>query len=682
MKKFLFAAAIFLLPALAIYPQQKHALTVDDLWAMKRVSSPVISSDGKTIAFVLTSYSMDQNKGNADIWLVNSDGSNLRFLKNSDKNETEPHFLPDGKGIVYSVGGQLHECSLEGSGDKELTDIYSTASGEVLSNDGSKIAFVSPVYPGCTTQECNKQKDEEKEKSKVKASIFTELMYRHWDDWRGEKRSHLFLMNKDKKEYTDLTLNSKADVPPIALGSSNDYNFSPDGQEIAFTMNEAETLAVSTNNDIFIVKLKDVNKDGKTPYTKISVSRGNDNNPVYSPDGNYIAYCSMERAGFEADRQRLMLYDRKTGTTKDLTKGFDRSVSDLTWSPDSKAIYFDCANEVYNSIYRLDLATDKIDMLLKEHINNLFGISPDGKTIYFSQMRTNLPTEIFSMNSDGSNLKQLTSSNTELLSKLEMNPIETFWSKGAAGAKVQSILVKPPFFDPNKKYPMMFLIHGGPQGHWEDDFHYRWNLQMFAAQGYVVVAPNPRGSTGYGQKFTDEISGDWGGKPYVDLMNAYDYVISKYNFVDRKNTFAAGASYGGYMINWIEGHTDRFNALVCHDGVFNLESMYGTTEELWFPEWENKGKPWTNRPLYRKFSPHEYVENFKTPMLIVQGGMDFRVPEEQAFQNFTSLQRKGVESKFLYFPEETHFVVRPQNARLWWNTVFDWFNKHYKRQGI
>ncbi|MGE5439968.1 MAG: S9 family peptidase, partial [Bacteroidota bacterium] len=421
---------------------------------------------------------------------------------------------------------------------------------------------------------------------------------------------------------------------------------------------------------------------GRTPYTKISLSRGNDNGPAYSPDGRYIAYCSMERAGFEADRQRLMLYDRKTGQTKDMTQGFDRSVGDLTWSPDSKVIYFDAANEIYNSVYKLDLASGKIDMILKEHINNLISVSPDGKTIFFKQQRTNLPTEIFSMSSDGSNVKQLTFSNTELLSKLEMNPVETVWYEGDGNAKVQAIIVKPPFFDPNKKYPMMFLIHGGPQGHWEDDFHYRWNLQMFAAQGYVVVAPNPRGSTGYGQKFTDEISGDWGGKPYVDLMNGYDYVINKFSFIDKKNTFAAGASYGGYMINWIEGHTDRFNALVCHDGVFNLESMYGTTEELWFPEWENLGKPWTNRDLYRKYSPHQYVQNFKTPMLVVHGGHDFRVPEEQAFQLFTSLQRSGIESEFLYFPAETHFVTKPQNARLWWNTVFDWFNKHYKRDGI
>jgi dipeptidyl aminopeptidase/acylaminoacyl peptidase len=314
--------------------------------------------------------------------------------------------------------------------------------------------------------------------------------------------------------------------------------------------------------------------------------------------------------------------------------------------------------------------------VLKERENGNLLISPDGKKLFFKQQRSNLPFEIFSITTEGKELTQLTFLNKELLDKIEMNEIETFWCEGAEGAKVQSILVKPPFFDESKKYPLIFLIHGGPQGAWTDDFHYRWNLQMFASKGYVVVAPNPRGSFGYGQKFTDDISGDWGGKPYIDLMNSLDFAVQNFKFIDANNIFAAGASYGGYMINWIEGHTDRFNALVCHDGVFNMESMYGTTEELWFNEWENKGTPWTNRELYQKYSPHMFVQNFKTPMLVVHGGKDFRVPEGQAFELFTSLQRKGVDSKFIYFPDETHFVLKPQNARFWWNSIFNWFEQH------
>jgi dipeptidyl aminopeptidase/acylaminoacyl peptidase len=286
------------------------------------------------------------------------------------------------------------------------------------------------------------------------------------------------------------------------------------------------------------------------------------------------------------------------------------------------------------------------------------------------------------MKNDGEGMQQITSINKDLLDEISMIPIETFWSDGAGGDKVQSILVKPPFFDANKKYPLIFLIHGGPQGHWEDDFHYRWNLQMFAAQSYVVVATNPRGSTGYGQKFTDEITGDWGGKVYTDLMNACDYAVKNFAFIDANNTFAAGASYGGYMINWIAGHTDRFNALVCHAGDFNLESSYGTTEELWFDEWEFDGPPWENRELRRKWSPHLYIQNAKTPILITHGAMDFRVPEEQAFQSFTTLQRLGVESKFLYFPDESHWIQKPQNAKLWWNTIFEWFKQHKEMEDL
>jgi dipeptidyl aminopeptidase/acylaminoacyl peptidase len=497
-------------------------------------------------------------------------------------------------------------------------------------------------------------------------------MYRHWNDWRGHKRSHLFLLDAATGNFTDLNEGDKEDVPPPALGSTNDYNFSQDGSEIAYAQNPEFTTATSTNNEIFLLSITSL----KTPKL-ISTSKGVDSQPVYSPDGKWLAWTSMKRAGFEADKKDLILFNRTTGETKNLTEDYDRSVEEFIWTPDSKSIYFTAGNRIYSSIYKLDVEEAEVNLFYEENFNTNIQLSKDGKTLFFLKQRSDLPSEIFSISTDGKNsLQQITFTNKSLLSQLEMNPVETFTSVGANGDKVESILIKPPFFNETKKYPMLFLVHGGPQGAWEDNYHYRWNVQLFAAQGYVVIAPNPRGSTGYGQKFTDEISGDWGGKPYEDLMNAYDYAIKNFNFIDTKNTFAAGASYGGYMINWIAGHTDRFNALVTHDGVFNVESMYGTTEELWFPEWENGGTPWQNRQLYEKFSPHRFIHNCKTPMLIVHSAKDFRVPEEQAFQLFTSLQRLGVESMFLYFPDETHFVSKPQNAKLWWNTIFDWFKKH------
>jgi len=669
---------ILLILSTTLMAQPKHALTFDDLWAMKRIGKVQLSPDGNTIAFNVTTYSFDENKGNIDIYLVDVDGKNIHPFKNSVKNETNPKFSPDGKKIAYVFDSRIWTANLDGSDEQKLTNLSTGASGIVYSNDGKKMLFVSSVYPDCTTDDCNKEKDKQKEESKVKASIFTELMYRHWDEWRGEKRSHLFLLDISSKEVVDLTLNSKSDVPPIALGSDNDYSFSPDGSEIVFTMNPDNVVATSTNNEIFILKLADIQKEKPTPFKKISESKGNDCQPVYSPDGNFIAYTSMERAGFEADKSRLMLYNRKTGTTNILTKDNDLSVSEFVWSPDAKSIYFLAENEIYNSIYKLDVATSKLTLLQKEGDNANLLLSNDGQKLFFKQQRTNLPYEIFSISTEGKDLKQITFTNSDRLALIEMNPLETFWCKGANGTKVQSILVKPPFFDVKKKYPMIFLVHGGPQGHWSDDFHYRWNLHMFASKGYVVVATNPRGSTGYGQKFVDEISGDWGGKPYVDLMNAYDYAVKNFSFIDAKNTFAAGASYGGYMINWIAGHTNRFNALVSHDGMYNAESAWGTTEELWFNEWEFKGAPFQNRKLYEKFSPSRFIQNCKTPMLIIHSANDFRLSEEQAFQLFTALQRLDVESKFLYFPDESHWVTKPQNAKLWWDTVLDWFETHKK----
>lgn len=670
--------AIVFLFSILLFPQ-KSPITVDDLWGMLRIGSADLSPDATTLVFAASAYSIELNKGNSDLYLVNVNGENLRTIVRSEKSESNPKFSPDGKKIYYEFGGQIWQCNSDGTNPEQLTNLFTGASGAVISNDGSKLMYVSSVYPDCFTEECNKTRDEAKEKSQVKASIFTELLYRHWNDWRGEKRSHIFLMDLNTKEVLDLTLGSIFDAPPISLGSSKDYNFSPDGNEIAFTMNRDDTTAISTNNDVWIMSIANIEKAKKPSYTKISTSKGNDNQPLYSPDGRFIAYCSMERAGFEADKLRLMLYDREKKTTNSLTDKFDRSVGEMIWSPDSKSIYFTSNNEVNHSIYKIDIASGKISTIIEKHSNSNILLTKDGGKLYFKQQRSTLPYEIFSAEIDGSNSAQITHLNKKLLSRLEMNDIETFWSKGADGKPVQSILVKPPFFDPTFKYPMILLVHGGPQGSWSDDFHYRWNLQMFAAQGYVVIAPNPRGSTGYGQKFTDEISGDWGGRAYKDIMNSVDHAIKNFSFIDGNNLFAAGASYGGYMINWIATQTNRFNALVSHAGVFNLESMYGTTEELWFTDWEFKGQPWTNRKLYEKFSPHRFAHKIKTPMLVVHGAYDFRVPEEQAFQLFTTLQRIGVKSKFLYFPDETHFVQKPQNARLWWNTVYDWFGLNYKK---
>ncbi len=673
----LLLTALLLIPFM-ITAQTKKPLTVNDLWAMKRIGTMDLSPDGKTIAFTVTTYSMKDNKGNTDIYLIDSNGKNLRPLKNSDKSESAPEFLPDGKSISYIVDDQVHTCNLDGKNDKQVTGLYTGISDYKWSHDGKKMLIISSVYADCPDQACNKETDEKKKDTKADVRIIKHLMFRSWNRWLNDKRSHLFMFNLTANKYYDLNWKMHNDVPPLDLGSGNDFNFSPNDKEIAYTMNPNEVVATSTNNEIYTVNIADVKSNEKVPAKKISKSMGVDNQPVYSPDGKYIAFCSMLVPGHESDQQFLFLYDRAAGSLKNLTKGLDRSVGQVVWSPDSKTIYFTANNEIFNSVYKTDVATGKTEVILKDHSNTGLIVSPDGKTIYFKQQKSTRPYELFSMNSDGGDVKQITHLNKERLANIEMNPVETFWCEGDQGHKVQSILVKPPFFDPAKKYPLIFLIHGGPQGHWEDDFHYRWNTELFASKGYVVIAPNPTGSTGYGQAFTNAVSKDWGGRPYNDLMDVYDYALKNFNYIDSKNTFAAGASYGGFMINWIEGHTDRFNALVSHDGVFNTVSMYGTTEELWFPEWEFGGTPWTNRELYEKWNPQRFIQNAKTPMLIVEGAHDYRVPEEQAFQLFTSLQRLGVESKLLYYPNEYHFVTKPQDAKVWWNSIFEWFKEHKK----
>lgn len=648
---------------------EKRAITFDDLFSFGRIRDPQISPDGKLVAFTVTFYDKEENSSNSDIWVVPFQGGKAEKFTSSPASDSSPAWSPDGEKIAFisSRNGksEVWIISANGGEAKKLTSISTGASGVIWSPDGKHLLFTSDVYPECREDDCNKKKNEEKEKSKVKAKVIDSLFYRYWNHWRDGLRSHLFIIPAEGGEPKDLTPGN-FDVPPIDLGGAIDYAFSLDSKEIAFVKNVDPVVARSTNNDIFL-----------TPVTggserRLTINKANDNQPIYSPNGKYVAYRAMEKPGFESDRYRLMIYERDTEKSINLTEEFDRSARDVVWSPDSRLLYFTCSEKGGYSIYKVSVPGGKIEKILGEGTNRSLRISPDGEHLLFLREAIDMPYEIFTLGVDGKNLRKITDINGELLSQLEMNKMEDFWFAGADDVKVHGFLLKPPKFDASKKYPMVFLIHGGPQGAWEDEFHFRWNAQMFASPGYVVVMINPRGSTGYGQKFTDEISGDWGGKVYVDLMKGLDYVLENYSYIDPTRVAAAGASYGGYMVNWIEGHTDRFKCLISHDGAFNLSSKYGTTEELWFPEWDFKGTPWTNPEMYKKFSPDQYVLNFKTPMLVIHGQKDYRVDVSEAFQMFTALQWMKVPSKFLYFPDEGHFVVKPQNAELWWKTVHEW----------
>jgi dipeptidyl aminopeptidase/acylaminoacyl peptidase len=466
------------------------------------------------------------------------------------------------------------------------------------------------------------------------------------------------------------------DAPPFSLGGPTDYAFSPDSKELAFARNTDKVEATSTNGDIFIVPVT-----GGDARSITESNRGADLSPQYSPDGRYIAYRSQATAGFESDRWRLMLYDRKSGQTRELTDKFDAYVDSFTFSPDGKKVYLSTNERGLEPIYTVSTSGGAISKLIADGFNDDVKITNDGQRLVFTRNSAARPTEIYRAGADGSKVTQLTKTNDAFMAGFNLPQAESVVWEGAAGAKVQGWVVKPAQCTATNKCPMVVLIHGGPQGAWNDSWGYRWNPQVFASAGYVALMPNPRGSTGYGQKFVDEISGDWGGKAYTDIMNGTAHVISL-GYVDKERVGAAGGSYGGYMVNWIEGHNNdprfQFKALVSHAGVYNLSSMYGATEELWFTDWEFKGTPWDNPEMYARWSPNMFVKNFKTPLLVVHGELDYRVPVTEGLQLFTALQRMNVESKLLYFPDEGHWILKPQNSELWYNTVLDWFGKHLK----
>ena len=619
------------------------------------------------------------------------------------------------------------------TGVHRLTDIKTEAGGELWSPDGKNILFTSDVYPECdgaAAEEaaCNAKKVEEHEKSKVKALIFDRLLYRHWNAYKEGKRSHIFVapveVNDPTLAKTGLgwgTLVSVAhdltpgdyDAPVFSLGGQDDYAFSPDGQELCYTSNHDKVEATSTNNDLWTVPVNwDANAEPADVLAKTkNITADNpasDSTPLYSPDGKWIAYRAQQRLGDESDRFRLMLYDRKTGEKKNMTETFDRWVGTILWAPDSKHIYFSAENEGAAPLYEVDVDPEPghhsypgdLPVAFVDGFNDDLAVTSDGQNILFTRMSVTGPNEIYQARSpyyhcqiEASADKRRVSNNydvpmcfrsesvpsthlnSSLLSQISMSPIESFWFNGGHGDKVQGFLVKPPNFDASKKYPVKFLVHGGPEGAWGDDWSYRWNPELFAASGYVVIMINFHGSTGYGQKFIDAINGDWGGAPFEDLMKGLDYAEKTYPFIDKDRECALGASYGGYMANWILGHTDRFKCIVSHDGMFNSISAWGTTEELWFNEWEFKGTPYANRAMYDKWSPSNYAKNFKTPTLVVHGQLDYRLDVSEGFQLFTTLQRLGVPSKMLYFPDEGHWVLKPQNSQLWWKTVSAWVDQ-------
>ena len=657
----------------------KHPITFDDIIKMHRLSEPQISPDGKWVAYTVATPDMDANRNVTNIWLVSTAGGASTQLTQSG-HDSSPVWSPDGSTIAFlssrSGEAQVYLLSLEGGEAQRLTKL-STGAGLVKWSPGGKtIAFTSSVYPDCKDDECNQKRDEEKEKNKVKAHVAEHLLYRHWTHWNEGKRSHLFVIPADGSTAPrDLTPGADFDVPPDERGGPGDINFSPDSKEICFTAVTDKMEAISTNGDLFTAPV------AGGEIQRITTQRGFDGEPVYSPDGKYIAYHAQLEREYESDRWRVMLYDRQTGKIENLTEGFDRSADELAWSADSKSIYFTAESEMEKPLYEMAARPGaEPEKILADTYNVFFSLSGAGKIMAFERTSLTSPAEVFTASGDGSNVRQLTHHNDAILASLEMNPSETFWFDGAEGTKVEAMLIRPPKFDARKKYPLLVLLHGGPQTMWSNSWGYRWNEEVFAASGYVTLMINRRGSTGYGQKFTDEITNDWGGKAYLDVMDGVDYALKKYPFIDGTRMAAAGGSYGGYMADWIATHNGRFKAIISHAGVYDKVAMYAT-DELWFEEHDMQGTPWSNPDSYRKWAPVSYagqLGKFKTPTLVICGERDYRVPYTQSLEFFNALQRQDVPSKLVVFPDEGHWILKPQNAQFWYKTFLDWLALYLK----
>jgi dipeptidyl aminopeptidase/acylaminoacyl peptidase len=658
----------------------KRAITFADLIRMNRVGGPQISPDGKWVAYTVATPDLDANRSNSNIWVVSTAGGSAVQLTRSGR-DTSPVWSPDGKWLAFlsARGGevQIYMLSLDGGEARAVTRLSTGADNVKWSPDGKTLAFTSSTYPECHDDECNAARDAAMEKNKVKAHVADHLLYRHWTHWNEGKRSHLFATAADGSGTPrDLTAGADYDVPPDERGGPADIAFSPDGKEICLVAVTDKVEAISTNGDLFVVPV------AGGEVKRITTNPGFDGGPAYSPDGQFIAYHSQARAGYESDLWRVMLYDRRSGQHSNAAPNFDRSAEELHWSPDSKTIYFAGEDQTLSPIFALSVRAGGAEpkKVIAEGYNGAVDLSHDGRTLVFTRSSLTMPAEVFVAASDGSGARQVTHHNDALLAGLEMNAPETFWFEGAGGTRVSAMMVRPPKFDASKKYPLLVLLHGGPQTMWGNSWGYRWNTQVFSAAGYVTLMINRRGSTGFGQKFTDEITNDWGGKAYEDVMKGVDYTLAKYAFVDGARMAAAGGSYGGYMADWIATHTGRFKAIISHAGVYDKVSMYAT-EELWFEEHDTQGTPWTNPDGYRKWAPVTYagkLGEFKTPTLVIAGERDYRVPYTQSLEFFSALQRQGVSSRLVVFPDEGHWILKPQNSQFWYKTFIDWLALYVK----
>jgi dipeptidyl aminopeptidase/acylaminoacyl peptidase len=654
----LFAAS----PVLAARP-----MTILDLIGAVRVADPQISPDGSRVVFVRTTTDVPTGKRNADIYVVAADGSSApKLLIGGDKTENTPRWAPDGKRIAFISNRegemQAFVADADGGNIRQVTKLGAGVQPPmVFSPDGSMLAFVSDVKIGPDAP--------------PNVHHLTRLFYRHWDEWRENVRHHVFVVPVAGGDARDLTPGD-FDSPPTQQEDAA-VVFTPDSKEIVIVSNRdgIDKEAWSTNNDVWSVPVAGGTAKKLTPNPAADVQ------PVFTPDGRFMIVRAQRRAGFESDRWYLDVYDRASGARRTLFQSTDLSVGDFTLTRDGKTILFTASSKGTDNLYTVPVEGGT--PVARQQGGAISGVTVGGSTVAFSRSSLTAPPDIWVTrlgSGDAQNLRQLTRENDGWLKDVAFERPESLSAPGAGGTPVQYWLIKPPNFDPSRKYPVVFLIHGGPQGAWGDAWSTRWNPSLWAAQGWVVAAPNPRGSTGFGQKFVDEITQDWAGKVMTDLDAVFAAVV-KLPYVDGTRQGIAGASYGGYAVNWLITHSDRFKAAVSHDGVYNLESMAFATEELWFTEWEFGGVPTsaTAREQFMKTSPHRFAQNLKTPTLVITNQLDFRVPVDQGLQLFTALRRRGVPAEALVFEDEGHWVLKALNSKLWHEKVFGWMKKYLER---
>ncbi|HVW11758.1 MAG TPA: S9 family peptidase [Bryobacteraceae bacterium] len=663
--------AIALLPALLF--AQKQPFTTDALLKIQRIGDPQVSPDGRTVAFGVSTPDLTANKNVKSIWVVPTMGGAPHKLTDAAE---RPRWAPDGRRIYYtgtqSGASQIWSINPDGSGATQVTHLSTEASNQIVSPDGKYLVVTSDVYPDCGADDACNQKHLEADKNRpTDARLIKSLLYRHWKDWTGDRVTHLISIALEDGKAVDLSPGERV-TPPFSLGGPDDYAISPDSAEVAFSQNADPVPATGTNNDIYIEPIT-----GGAPV-KVSTSPGADDSPAYSPDGKSLAWRTQARAGYESDRWRIAVMDRESKQINVITEQIDRQVNGFIWSPDSKSIFFTAVDRGLQPIEMIPATGGGGRLVVSGHATfDNPQLTSDNRTIVFTRESGSSPSEIWRGTSGGGQAVPLTHLNDGLLGQYQFTDLEEMTTPSADGTPIQSFIVKPPGFNPMRRYPVIMLIHGGPQGEWGESWTYRWNAQVFAAAGYVIVMPNPRGSVGYGQAFTDQINQDWGGKPYTDIMAVTD-AVTKLPYVDPDRIAAAGGSYGGYMINWILGHTNRFKALVSHDGVYDLRAEAESTEELWFPMWEFGGMPMDKPEIYDKWSPSEFVKDFHTPTLVIHGELDYRIPYTQALQLFTELQLQKVPSELLLFPDEGHWVLKPRNSSYWYKTFLDWIGNWTK----